>query len=389
MSKFEQLSTSCCADPAVGVAIVADDLGADAVRDGAIIHLARAGCIQQVSVIANPEYATLDDVCKPLSTIGRPITVALHFNVSDGIPLTMSLKAARELNLFNGKPHMYPTFTRAESDPALREHLSAAILGELHAQLAALRAASPLTVTHIDGHHHVLAHPFAASIVAPALPTLGIKSIRTAYEPSPTFAPPVLPAAPDAPPVPPSMLYAGPLFATSVAQWATDAKPLYDSIAHTSTADAFCGLWTMSDGVPVPCPSAQDEGDVPPIHLTPCSEDGHSRMCGLDVWAAVIGSAIERAKGARELGATVEVMTHPGGLIQENDAEDPPVATPPPPLVADGEPVPKRWQDSAFHRDPGRKNESVWLRTRLQRFVESAGASLRPVHGPSLPKDSL
>ena len=69
----------------------ADDLGADQARNAGIFEAIDAGIVTSVSLFANAP-ATNDAVKRLLSIESRAISIGLHFNISEGAPLSKGLK---------------------------------------------------------------------------------------------------------------------------------------------------------------------------------------------------------------------------------------------------------------------------------------------------------
>lgn len=126
------------------LALCADDFGGAPGLSDAIAALARAGRLSAVSCLVNgPHWVAGAPLLKDVRS---GLDVGLHFNLTEGAPLS---------------PDLARRWPRLPALPKLiaRAHLGrlprAAIRAELDAQLAAFGAAAGAAPAFIDGHQHV------------------------------------------------------------------------------------------------------------------------------------------------------------------------------------------------------------------------------------------
>jgi chitin disaccharide deacetylase len=158
--------------------VTADDLGADIARNEGIFEAVEAGAVTSASILVNAP-AFHDALAKILASSHR-ISVGVHLNISEGMPLSSGLKC-----LTNSGGSF---FGKAETHRRLLEYgnssLKAEIKREFTAQIRAL-AESGLKIDHIDGHQHVHVFPAAIEAAISVAQEFGIPWIRIPEEPPP------------------------------------------------------------------------------------------------------------------------------------------------------------------------------------------------------------
>ena len=167
------------APPLRPLAVCADDYGTSSAASAGILRLARAGRLESVSCRVNGASWQLD--APALRSVPITVGLGLHFNLTDGRPLSSRLAA------------LWPRLPRLPH-LALRAHLGllprGAVRSEFHAQLRAFLDATGSFPAHIDSHHHVHALPIVRSLVLDAAehmrPVPAVRS--TGNLPGPGFA---------------------------------------------------------------------------------------------------------------------------------------------------------------------------------------------------------
>lgn len=130
--------------PARTLAVCADDFGLAPGISAGIVRLAQAQRLNAVACVTNsPHWETSAPL---LGKLPASVDAGLHLNLTEGRPLS---------------PRLAKLWPRLPSLPmlALRAHLGwlprAELRSEVHAQLAAFRAATGVAPKFIDGHQHV------------------------------------------------------------------------------------------------------------------------------------------------------------------------------------------------------------------------------------------
>ena len=160
------------------LAVCADDYGRSAAASAGILRLARAGRLQAVSCRVNGA-SWLGDA-PALRSLPSTIGIGLHFNLTDGKPLSSRLAA------------LWPNLAALPVLTA-RAHLGllprGAVRSEFHAQLRAFLDATGLFPAHVDSHDHVHALPIVRNLLLDAAehmrPVPAVRS--TACLPGPGF----------------------------------------------------------------------------------------------------------------------------------------------------------------------------------------------------------
>jgi len=140
--------------------VCADDVGlVDGVAD-TVAALAAAGRLSAGSCVTNA--AGWRAAAAHLASTRAPVALGLHFNLSEGVPLSADLRAHWPT---------LPGLARLLVQAHLRTLPLAAIAAELAAQVDAFAAALGRAPAFIDGHQHVHALPGVRRIVLDAIAT--------------------------------------------------------------------------------------------------------------------------------------------------------------------------------------------------------------------------
>ena len=142
------------ANPGRTLAVCADDFGLAPGISAGIARLARAQRLSAISCITNsPHWAPSASL---LAALPASVDTGLHINLTEGRPLS---------------PRLAKLWPKLPSLPLLivRAHLGllprAELRSEVHAQLAAFRAATGVAPKFIDGHQHVHHLPVLRGII--------------------------------------------------------------------------------------------------------------------------------------------------------------------------------------------------------------------------------
>jgi predicted glycoside hydrolase/deacetylase ChbG (UPF0249 family) len=154
------------------VIVVADDLGADAVRNDAIVAALEAGLVDAASVIVNG--LGFDEAAGVAHRFDRHVGV--HLVLTEGVPLTAEI---RKLARFCDRDGVFRLWRGGERAFRLGADERAAVAVELRAQVERARAFG-LRVTHLDSHHHVHTEPAIAGIVIRLAHELDVPRVRLA-----------------------------------------------------------------------------------------------------------------------------------------------------------------------------------------------------------------
>lgn len=136
------------------LAVCADDFGLAEPISAAIEHLARRGRVTAIACIVNtPRWR---DDARRLGGLPARVELGLHFNLSEGAPLSAALA--------QHWPRL-PRLPKLIIDAHLRRLPLAALRAEFEAQCAAFRAATGRAPAFIDGHQHVQHLPGVRAVV--------------------------------------------------------------------------------------------------------------------------------------------------------------------------------------------------------------------------------
>lgn len=157
------------------VIINADDLGKSSEVNEAIGSALDAGLITSSTVLANS--TTWDDI-HMIVTENPQASFGIHLNLTEGCALTNNpifsqFGIVDENNVFTGKARNLPSYPIELLD---------AIKNEWDAQLTKVIIEEGISVSHIDGHHHIHTfYPFRYVLVD-LLKKYGITKIRNRYK---------------------------------------------------------------------------------------------------------------------------------------------------------------------------------------------------------------
>jgi chitin disaccharide deacetylase len=155
----------------------ADDVGADEARNAGIFEAIDAGIVTSISILPNGP-ATADAVRQIRSRNCQNISLGMHFNLSEGMPLSPGLRLlAASDGHFLGKKSAQRLLVQHGDSELERE-----IRSELGAQIAVFQNAG-IPIDHLDGHQHVHVFPAAARLCAETAREHGIRWIRVPEEP--------------------------------------------------------------------------------------------------------------------------------------------------------------------------------------------------------------
>ena len=128
--------------PARTLCLCADDFGLAPGISAGIVRLALARRLTAISCITNSPH--WESSALLLGTLPTSVDTGLHINLTEGQPLS-----ARLAKLWPRLPALPVLIARAHLGLLPRAELRS----EVHAQLAAFRAATGLAPQFIDGHH--------------------------------------------------------------------------------------------------------------------------------------------------------------------------------------------------------------------------------------------
>ena len=149
--------------------INADDFGLSPSANRAIIEAFKSGLISDTTIMANGE--DFEDAVKLVADYGYEEKIGIHFNLTEGKPLTEDIRHCRsfcENGVFHHKNNRFKPLNRFEKQ---------AIYEELTAQAKRVRDAG-LVISHADSHHHIHTAFFISPIVLRVCKETGINKIR-------------------------------------------------------------------------------------------------------------------------------------------------------------------------------------------------------------------
>jgi chitin disaccharide deacetylase len=156
----------------------ADDLGADVARNDGIFEAVKAGTVTSVSILVNAP--AFDDALARILSSPLQISIGVHLNISEGVPLSSELKwLTNSGGSFYGKAETHRRLLDNGNDLLRTE-----IRREFTAQIRTL-AERGIKIDHLDGHQHVHVFPAAIEVTACAAEEFGIPWIRIPEEPTP------------------------------------------------------------------------------------------------------------------------------------------------------------------------------------------------------------
>lgn len=151
------------------VIINADDFGLSISVNRAIADAFKNGLISNTTLIANGN--AFNDAIKTAKDNNFQKRVGIHFNLTEGEPLTQSIKNCPsfcENGVFHHRNNRLKPLDRFEKN---------AIYEELSAQVQRIRSAG-FTIDHADSHHHIHTAIFIAPVVFRVCKENGINKIR-------------------------------------------------------------------------------------------------------------------------------------------------------------------------------------------------------------------
>lgn len=134
--------------------LCADDYGLTPALSGCLVELAAHERLSSLSCLVNGAHWPA--AAARLAALDRSIGIGLHFNLTEGEPLSAQLRRAW--------PHL-PALARLIADAHLGLLPLAAIAAEWRAQLDAFTRAAGRAPDHVDGHQHVHHLPGVREIV--------------------------------------------------------------------------------------------------------------------------------------------------------------------------------------------------------------------------------
>lgn len=145
------------------LALCADDYGLSPAVNAGVLRLAKAARLTEVSCLVNgaawAEGAAA--LVKLRDKSGGRLRVGLHFNLTEGVPLSPALQ-----QLWPRLPTLPTLITQAHLGRLPR----AALGEELNAQLQAFESTTRRIPSHLDGHQHVHHLPGVRELVLALLP---------------------------------------------------------------------------------------------------------------------------------------------------------------------------------------------------------------------------
>jgi predicted glycoside hydrolase/deacetylase ChbG (UPF0249 family) len=153
-------------------AVTADDWGLSPGVNAGILHLARLGIIRRVSIMANCNY--LEDGLRELTSIPG-VELGLHFNLTYGRSLhTQEPLISSPVRFLIDWIHPWNRSRDKKITWAEAEFL---------AQIQKLKNLN-LSLTYLDGHHHIHLVPGLIQAISKPLKELGIHQVRLPWDPS-------------------------------------------------------------------------------------------------------------------------------------------------------------------------------------------------------------
>lgn len=159
--------------PQPHVIITADDFGAGPEINEAIVKSFREGLVTHASLLVN--MAGFDEACRLIRRDGLQQRVGLHFNLTEGTPLTTAMRETKSFCIDGqfAPPHHFARYRSLSGDDRR------AVEQEAHAQIVAARAQG-IALTHLDSHNDVHIELAIAGIVVAVAKACGIERVRPA-----------------------------------------------------------------------------------------------------------------------------------------------------------------------------------------------------------------
>lgn len=156
------------------IIVNADDFGRDEEATLAILECFRQGYINQTTLMVNMPYA--EKAVALAKEAGLADKVGLHLNLTQGKPLTESIKDFPEMCDGDGNFRV----NRIGCNGKVSSSLTGAIAKEVKAQ-AERYISFGLPLMHCDGHHHCHNRPGLYRTILPILKAAGFRSVRNRY----------------------------------------------------------------------------------------------------------------------------------------------------------------------------------------------------------------
>ncbi len=157
-----------------GIIVNADDFGRDEEANRAILECFQRGYINQTTLMVNMPYAK--KAVALAREAGFADKIGLHLNLTQGMPLTESIKRFSEMCDVDGNFRVNRVGCNGKVSPLLLE----AIAEEVEAQVKRYISFG-LPLMHCDGHHHCHNRLGLYRMILPILKKMGFKSIRNRY----------------------------------------------------------------------------------------------------------------------------------------------------------------------------------------------------------------
>ena len=151
--------------------ITADDFGLEPSVNAAISAALASGWVTHASLLANTVHA--EEACELARKHGAADRIGLHFNLSEGVPLTSAMSASKTF-CSDGRFLPVENFPRYASLNAVDRE---AVAAELRAQFDAIRRFG-IRPSHLDSHNDVHVAPSIARIVADVARDTGLSRVR-------------------------------------------------------------------------------------------------------------------------------------------------------------------------------------------------------------------
>lgn len=152
----------------------ADDFGLDENRTRAICEAFKRGLVTTTTVMSNMPW--FEQAMKLATAEGWLDKVGLHFNLTEGVPLTEQMRDCREL--CNAQGEFNAIFHQTLTGRLwLSRGASAAIGAEAHAQIQKYLDRGG-RMMHLDSHHHVHTDFSVGRILLPIAKRYGFKTCR-------------------------------------------------------------------------------------------------------------------------------------------------------------------------------------------------------------------
>jgi len=151
------------------ILINADDFGLNNHCTEAICEAFHKGLITDTTMVANGD--AFEYALSKLSSSDLREKVGIHFNLTEGKPLTPGIMCCRSFSkdgFFRGAINRLKPLSKVERE---------AVYAELSAQVKRLQE-NNIYITHADSHHHIHTAIFIAPIIIKVCKENGIKKIR-------------------------------------------------------------------------------------------------------------------------------------------------------------------------------------------------------------------